>query len=616
MVVVDVTDDSRSRIDPVMFIILVTAVVVLICYFVPMLLVWCQANPGAQQTLVAYVEPRVIQNASIVYRTGLVALVPFLAWGIGGEIQPAVVYLASVGLGLLLLYGMRRPILQFLDRAIVHNRSITIHEFIACHHGNDRRVRALAGALTVFAIYGLIVCAMIALANVLEPILSSTTGAAQLFTAAIFLAVATCILFTGQLGTSYATQLQLALVYLGLFASTAFLIYLQASALGAMPASGIVALALIAIVCATIHFRRRARYLDTNFLHVGTTRGAALQRVLASLPVFIRLQKILSSFVGVIAVTLIVLATIVAALELFLEGAVTVANGDLNTLNTNTSFPEMTLISLILLPLLHPVVDVVNWQTFADFATIRGRSRLKEGDRAEDLRHFDITYMIEIPLIALFIFLFGIVAGLTRAGMPATDAMRGFILSSFDQENFVAAAVVTFLVLSLFALAAATIGSLFSASISVLRCDIIRPLQTRSTSATRCDGDEHQVRWTLTAGFAMELLVLVTFLLADAHSFGIAKLVGATFCFGSVQLALAPLVLAPLIAGAAGFGTVTPAWAFAILFAGAAIGVGMAVTGLVLNYESALSWAVPACLGTTTLLLVIGSLATKRAVLP
>jgi hypothetical protein len=86
-----------------MFIVLGTAVAVLICYFVPMLLVWCQANPGAQQTLVAYVEPRVIQNASIVYRIGLVALVPLLAWGIGGEIQPAVVYLASVGLGLLLL---------------------------------------------------------------------------------------------------------------------------------------------------------------------------------------------------------------------------------------------------------------------------------------------------------------------------------------------------------------------------------------------------------------------------------------------------------------------------------------------------------------------------------
>ena len=595
-----------------MFIVLGTAVAVLICYFVPMLLVWCQANPGAQQTLVAYVEPRVIQNASIVYRIGLVALVPLLAWGIGGEIQPAVVYLASVGLGLLLLYGMRRPIRQFLDRAIVHNRSLTIYEFIACHHGNDPRVRALAGALTVFAIYGLIVCAMIALANVLEAILSSTTGAAQLFTAAIFLAVTTCILFAGQLGTRYATQLQLALVYLGLFASTALLIYVQASALGAMPARGLVALALIAIVCATIHFRRRARYLDTNFLHVGTTRGAALQRVLASLPVFIRLQKILGSFVGVLAVTLIVLATIVAALELFIERAGTVANGDLNTLNTNTSVPEMTLISLILLPLLHPVVDVVNWQTFADFATIRGQSRLEEGERAEDLRHFDMTYMIEIPLIALFIFLFGIVAGLTRAGMPATDAMRGFILSSFDQENFVAAAVVTFLILSLFALAAATVGSLFSASISVLRCDIIRPLQIGSTSAA---GDEHQVRWTLTAGFAMELLVLVTFLLADAHSFGIAKLVGATFCFSSVQLALAPLVLAPLIAGAAGFGTVTPTWAFAILFAGAAIGLGMAVTGLFLNYESALSWAVPGCLGTTTLLLAIGSLATKRAVL-
>ena len=78
-----------------------------------------------------------------------------MAWGISGELWPVVVYLVSAGLGLSFFYALRRPILQFLEGVLVHDRSITVHEFIARWHGNDPRVRAFAAALTVFAIYGL-----------------------------------------------------------------------------------------------------------------------------------------------------------------------------------------------------------------------------------------------------------------------------------------------------------------------------------------------------------------------------------------------------------------------------------------------------------------------------
>src|ERR1700751_2032376 len=118
--------------------------------------------------------------------------------------------------------------------------------------------------MTVFAIYGLIVCIMIGLATVLRTIFSASSGIAELFVAAIFLIVACGTLFSGRLGILYATQIQLGLAYFGLFAATAFLLYLQGSAIGAMPLKGIVALALIVVVCAVVHFRRRSRYLDTS----------------------------------------------------------------------------------------------------------------------------------------------------------------------------------------------------------------------------------------------------------------------------------------------------------------------------------------------------------------
>ena len=175
-----------------LYLALVTAAAVLGAFIAPSILAYRQSGPRAHDAApsAGHVAPRVIQNSSIIYRLGLVALAPLLAWGIGGELWPVAAYLVSVGLGLSLFYALRRPILQFLEGALVHDRSITVHEFIARRHGNDPRVRAFAAALTVFAIYGLIVCVMIGLAIVLRTVFSGSGGIADLFVVAIFLVVA------------------------------------------------------------------------------------------------------------------------------------------------------------------------------------------------------------------------------------------------------------------------------------------------------------------------------------------------------------------------------------------------------------------------------------------
>jgi hypothetical protein len=600
-----------------LYLALVTAAAVLGAFIAPLVLAYRQTSSRAHDAApsAGHVAPRVIQNSSIVYRLGLVALAPLLAWGIGGELWPVVVYLVSVGLGLSLFYVLRRPILQFLEGALVHDRSITVHEFIARRHGNEPRVGAFAAALTVFAIYGLIVCIMIGLATVLRTIFSGSSGIAELFVAAIFLIVACGTLFSGRLGILYATQIQLGLAYLGLFAATAFLLYLQGSAIGAMPLKGIVALALIVVVCAVVHFRRRSRYLDTSVRPGAASANGPREREPAGVRLFVRLQKILNSLVGILAMTLIVLTAIVTAFEIFLGGAPAFVREALDAFQAGTSMSAVTLGSLIVLPLLYPIVDVVSWQRVAAFARLRDGGQFKDGEWTAAFKTFGVTYALEVPLMALFIVLFGAIAGLTLAGASEGDATQAFVASLLAQENSVATAIATLLMLGLLAIAVATMGSLFSAALDVVDWDIVPALRSRSISEAPSTADEKPTRATLMAGLVIGLLVLTTFLLADmraAHTFGIAGLLGAVLAFSSAQIALAPLVLAPLLAGSARFGAVTPAWAFAVLAAGAALGAGATIAGLVFGQTAVLPWAVPVCFGATTLLFVIAVLVGRR----
>ncbi len=499
---------------------LVTALAVLGAFGAPLVLAYRRAGSRAPGTLspVGHIAPRVIQNASIVYRLGWVALAPLLAWGLIGELWPAVVYLVSVALGLWLFYALRRPILQALDGAFVHDRSITLHEFIARCHGNDARVRALAAALTVFAIYGFIASLLIGLATMLRTIFIGGGGGGALadtFVVAIFVVVAGGTLLAGRFGILYATQIQLGLVYLGLFAATVLLLYLQGSAIGAMPLKGIVALLLIALVCAVVFFRRHGRYLDTS-VPAGPADGAR-EREPFGVRLFIRLLKVFNSLVGVLAMTLTVLAIIVAGFEVFLGGVPAVAREGLQALQGGTSASAMTLISLCLLPLLQPMVDVVNWQRTAAFTTLRDGDAYTDAAWTAAFKTFGLTYAREVPLMALFIVLIGVFGGLTLAGASAGRATQDFLASLLAQDNEVATAVAALLLLGVLSLAVATIGSLFAAALDVVDRDIVPALRSWSI-ATPDTADGKRAGGRFLSGVSIAILILVTFLLADMRT--------------------------------------------------------------------------------------------------
>src|SRR5215475_16096060 len=348
------------------FLTFLAAAIILVLFVTPGLLIRRPAYFGAKEDFAPsdHVVPTVIQNSSVAYGVGLATLGPVFAWGASGDFWSGIVYMIFVGSGLSIIYILRRPILKFLADVLRHHRSITVHEFICRQHGDDQRVRTIAALLTMFALAGLVVCEMLAVATALKPLLWDSELLTELFLAAILLVVMFCALWSGHRGTMHAAQLQLGLLYLGLFGSTAFLLYLQLSELGTVPARGRFAIALVAVVCTVMLIYRRVRYVDTNSLRYNVSNADAAVRDRESL--LLRLASRFGKILNVFIVIFIALAIGFSAVELYVAEIPTIAYDGV-TLLANTHLSGMVLIVLVLRPLFHPIVDVVNWQRLAAF---------------------------------------------------------------------------------------------------------------------------------------------------------------------------------------------------------------------------------------------------------
>src|SRR5215831_10680934 len=81
-----------------------------------------------------YVRPEVIRNSSIAYGLRVAALGPLFLWGARGDLWPAIIAATCFGLGIYMVYILRRPLLAFVDDALSRDQSITVHEFVARQH--------------------------------------------------------------------------------------------------------------------------------------------------------------------------------------------------------------------------------------------------------------------------------------------------------------------------------------------------------------------------------------------------------------------------------------------------------------------------------------------------
>ena len=582
------------------FLTFLALAVVLVLFVAPGFLIRRPAYFGAKHDIESsdHVLPKVIQNSSIAYGIGLTTLGPLFAWGASGEFWPAIAYTIFVGLGLSIIYILRRPILEFLADALRHDRSITVHEFISRHHGDDQRVRAVAAALTMFALAGLAVCEMLAVATVLKPLLWDSEVLTELFLAAVLLVVILCALWSGHRGTMHAAQLQLGLLYLGLFGSTAFLLYLQLSELGTVPARGRFAIALVAVVCTVMLIYRRVRYVDTNSLRYKVSNADAAVRDRESLP--LRLVSRFGKILNVFIVIFIALAIGFSAVELYVAEIPTIAYDGV-TLLANTHLSGMVLIVLVLRPLFHPIVDVVNWQRLAAFEKERGWCYFLEDRWTSDFRRFCATYAGEVPLVVLLICVFATIAGLNLAASERANVVQAIIVQLVAQDNFVATIVVALFLFSLFAMAVSTLSSLLVANLCTIRYDIVPMFWPKPTVAQM-----HAMRRTMiVAGAGVGLVVFAIFCLTDARyeiTLSSSRFLALVLGFSCLQISFAPLILGPLIGGSGRRGIVNPGWAVAVMGVGAAIGSGMVVTYLATGYDPWLWSAAAGCLGSGTFL--------------
>jgi hypothetical protein len=580
---------------------------------VPVALLRRKAHTRAQDYFVSSgpTPPGVIQNSSIACVLKISMFGPLIAWGASGDIWPAIISAAFLGLGLYLIYLARRPLLAFLGDALSRDRSITINAFISERHGNDVRVRLLASSLTVFALTGLIVCETVGVASILEPLLPGNAVLLYICVAAVLASMVLCTVVSGNSGAMYSAQLQLGLLYFGLFGSTVVLLYLAVSALKSMPPHAMLGIAFAALFCILLPVYRRSRYVDNNFITDTGADGTARVRFGARL--LRGFQRTLNITISVFCALIIV----ITVMESYSEGISAIAHDSAAALLAPTRTPAIGLLALALLPLFYQMVDMTNWQRIAAFAKDRDEGRDEQGPWSAAFKRFLRVYAAETPLAWLFICSLGAILAVSVAEPNGGDIVRAFIEQLISQQNSVATAALWLLLIGVLAMALSTMIALFSASLCTVRYDIA-VIFSPGLAPTGGDApmEAKATRLAIAAGSALCVVILAASFFFKGYlqiTLTSSKFLALVFAFSCAQLAFAPLLFGPLIGRTQqGFGTVTPGWALGILGAGAVMGMGAVTVYLATGWETWLWAAVPACLGTGVVLFAIARVTTAK----
>ena len=386
-------------------------------------------------------------GSPIAYALQIATFIAFSGLGASGALWPMIVSSVCLGAGVYLLYLLRRPMLTFLNSSLSGDRSITVHEFIARQHGNDPRVRLFASGVTVLALAGLAVAAPYEFATLLKPVLPA--GATYSLVVGMTLLTVVYTIVSGNSGAMRLVQLQLGMIYLGLFGSAMLLIYVLMSELNPMPPHGPVALAYVAGFCCFIPFYRRLQFVDTTPIGKAGAGGGGGETMPARL--FGRFEKILN-------VCITVMAGFVAAfagMELYSVGFADVAGSSASSWWNPAGISGVELTALFLLPLCYPIVDITNWQRIATFAQDAGYGPIEPTVRAATLHGIIRGFAVETPLLWLFMGTFGAVAAVAAA-VPTNSPDEAVIAGLVSQQNEVAIAALSLLMVGLGAMVLAT----------------------------------------------------------------------------------------------------------------------------------------------------------------
>ncbi len=254
--------------------------------------------------------PDVMRNSAVAYPLRIAAFGPLFVWGASGDLWPALIGAACCGLGVYLIYALRRPLLASLDDALSGDASATVPALIAKWYGNDDRVRLLTASLTVVALTGLITAEAFAAATLVQPILMESAGSVYLLAGGMLVLTLLYTIFAGNSGVMHTVQLQVGMIYLALFGSTALLLYFLVSDGNTMPPHGSFAVLFSGAACclhsalSALQIRRQHPDQENGWAHQRCRRWRA--PLIAFSPAA-RLEKALDTFVSVFVILVIVL---------------------------------------------------------------------------------------------------------------------------------------------------------------------------------------------------------------------------------------------------------------------------------------------------------------------
>jgi hypothetical protein len=276
--------------------------------------------------------------------------------------------------------------------------------------------------------------------------------------------------FAGNSGVMHSVQLQVGMIYLALFGSTALLLYFLVSDVTTMPAHGSFAVVFIAAACVLILFFRRFKYVDNT--PIGKTNGPSVNvGVRPSLVsrLLRRLEKALNTFISVFVILVIVLIV----MEFSFFGVPLMARDSIVALQRGTGIAGMALLTVVFVPLLYPIVDVATWQRLAALA--------KDTGSQPDLRSATLARIFnslapEVMLLLLLMCMFGAIAAVATETPVDRDVLQMFIRQLALDDSLPATLTICFLLVGMFAMALSSMSSMFSASLWVLRYDMLPAL--------------------------------------------------------------------------------------------------------------------------------------------
>jgi len=559
--------------------------------------------------------PAVIQNATVACSLWMATLGPFFGWGATGNFWPSLVAAVCFPLGLSVMSCVRAPLLAFFCDALIHDRSVTIHQFIAQRHGNDSRLRLVAAALTVVALATLAIGAAFALARSLAAGLDATVPTSVLALFMLILAGGYALI-AGNTGVLRSTQLQLGMIYFGLIGAAALLLYELISDLTQLPPFGVFGIVFVAAFCSVLVGYRRSRYVDTSPIRktFDAADPVAAAREPLSARLLVRFEKIFNVSISILAV----FAVVVALMGLSAIGWSNVARDLVAAIGRGADISGLALVAVCLLLLFYPLVDATNWQRIAalekDVVEIASSAEARSAGLLKLLRR----YGVECALVFAFTAALGSLAVATLGPSSPMSGLDDVFRQLAAGQNLVEVIAGAFMLIGLLAIVLSAMSALLSASLCALRYDVV-PLLIAGPPSTGSPvtAEARLRRRSVMLGGGIYLIVFLVAVAAEALQLRSTSTAALLFAVAGTQLSYVPLVLGPIIgATGRGFGPVSQGWAMVIICAGF-LGTVCAVA---LSLATADEWwlwaAIPANLGLSVLLYALVQRPSKRETAP